>query len=211
MTSLPTELTLIRHGETAWNAERRIQGHRDIPLNARGLAQADTLGRFLANERFDAMYSSDLQRAVQTAQPIVRNRTPAMLLEPRLRERHLGVLEGLTRDEAIQHHPGAWQIFSTRQPDGVLPEGERLADFFARVVTVLHEFAARHAGQRVLLVTHGGVLDAAYRHINSLPLSATRDFPVHNASRNVLHHDGQWRVAVWGDVSHLSMEMRGED
>lgn len=201
-----TELILVRHSETAWNAESRIQGHRDIPLNARGLAQAAALGQRLGAERFDAVYSSDLQRALQTALPLVRHRAADIRLEPRLRERHLGVLEGLNREQAILSQPVAWQVLKTRQADAPLAGGESLGIFFARAVGLLRELVERHAGHRVLLVTHGGVLDAAYRYVKALPLDALRDFPVHNASRNILHYDGEWRVALWGDVSHLSAE-----
>lgn len=205
MNDSPTELLLVRHGETAWNFEGRMQGHLDVPLNAEGLRQAEALGRRLADEHVDIIYSSDLGRALQTVAALERpGRT--IRCEPRLRERHYGVLQGLTGREAAALHGDLWERYRARQPDLVLEGGETLHEFFRRVVTFIEELLEQHRGQRVLLATHGGVLDAAYRHATRMPLHTPRTFPIHNASINVLsHHRQQWRVASWGDISHLSV------
>lgn len=204
---MTTTLVLVRHGETPWNVEGRIQGHTDIALNPLGLAQAAAVGGRLATERFDAIYSSDLQRAYSTALPVAGD--PARIVrEPRLRERHLGVLQGLDGREALERQPAAWKAFKSRDPEAALDGGESLGEFARRTVAFIEEARSRHAGGRVLVVTHGGLLDAAYRHATGMPLSAPRDFPIYNASINVLSHDGRsWRVDSWGDVSHLPRSM----
>lgn len=207
-----TTVMLVRHGETAWNVEGRIQGHLDIPLNDVGLAQADAVGGRLRAESFDAIYSSDLIRAFRTASPVVAAPETDIAREPRLRERNLGVLQGLTGHEAKASQPAAWGVFKSRDPALPLEAGESLGEFSARAVNFVDEMIARHAGQRILLVTHGGVLDAAYRHASGMPISATRDFPILNASINVISHDGRrWGVQSWGDVSHLPQELAMDD
>ena len=207
-----TTVMLIRHGETAWNVEGRIQGHLDIPLNDIGLAQADAVGRRLRPEIFDAIYSSDLIRAFRTASPVVGNPETDLSREPRLRERNLGVLQGLTGHESMASQPAAWSVFKSRDPELPLEAGESLGEFSRRAVIFVDEMVARHSGQRILLVTHGGVLDAAYRHATGMPLSATRDFPILNASINVIAHDGRrWSLQSWGDVSHLPQELAMDD
>ena len=207
-----TRLMLVRHGETAWNAQGRIQGHMDIALNELGEAQAEALGKRLACEHFDAVYASDLQRAYRTAYPAVREPKRAIMKDRRLRERHLGVLQGLTGSEASAGHPAAWQVFKSRNPDLPLEGGESLGDFSRRVVAFLSDMAGQHAGKRILAVTHGGVLDAAYRHAFGMPLSAVRDFPIFNASINMLRHDHRgWHIESWGDISHLPQQLSMDD
>lgn len=207
-----TVLTLIRHGETEWNAAGRIQGHLDIPLSAAGLAQAAATGRRLGGEAFDAILSSDLERALQTARPIVRHPGQTIVRDTRLRERPLGVLQGLTGEEAAMRQPQAWQAFMARNPEAALEGGETLAEFSQRVAGLIDELLRAHTGSRLLLVTHGGVLDAVYRHATGIPLSAPRNFPIYNASVNILSHDKQgWRVDSWGDVSHLPQELAMDD
>jgi probable phosphoglycerate mutase len=202
----------VRHGETAWNVEGRIQGHLDIPLNETGFAQADAVGRRLRSESFDAIYSSDLIRAFRTASPVVTNPERDIVRNQQLRERNLGVLQGLTGEEAMIRQPAAWKAFKSREPELPLEHGESLGEFFARGANIVDDILARHGGQRVLAVTHGGVLDAAYRHATGMPLSLARDFPILNASINVITHDGRrWSVQSWGDVSHLPQELAMDD
>ncbi len=207
-----TVLTLVRHGETEWNAAGRIQGHLDIPLDDTGLAQAAAIGERLGGEAFDAILSSDLERALQTARPILRHSEETLVRDARLRERHLGVLQGLTGEEAAIRQPLAWRAFKARNPAATLEGGETLAEFSQRVVGLIKELLRAYLGGRLLLVTHGGVLDAAYRHATGMPLNAARDFPIYNASVNVLRHrDNVWIVQSWGDVSHLSRGLAMDD
>lgn len=206
------ELILIRHGETDWNVAGRIQGHLDLPLNATGVAQAQALAERFRGEAFDVIYSSDLDRAYRTAEAVAGSHRAIIKRDTRLRERHLGVLQGLTRDEALVQHPAAWALFKSRTPDAELEGGESLRVFCNRVSDLLRELCERHPGKRVALVTHGGVLDAAYRHAMQMPLDTPRHFPIQNVSVSVLLHlNGQWQIARWGDVSHLKVGTAGEE
>ena len=207
-----TTLVLVRHGETAWNVEGRIQGHTDVGLNGLGVAQAEALGKRLAGERFEAVYSSDLMRAFHTARPAVPDSDRTIIKDRRLRERHLGVLQGLNSEEAMAAQPTAWQAFKSRDPDLELAGGESLGEFFRRAVGFVEAILEAHAGKRVLVVTHGGVLDVAYRHAAGMPLSAVRNFPIYNASVNVISHaGGRWKIESWGDISHLPQELAMDD
>lgn len=202
-----TELILIRHGETDWNAEQRIQGHLDIPLNQVGSEQAEALGKRFEGIDIDVLVSSDLSRAMQTAAPISAARDLPIIGESRLRERNLGVLQGKTREQAQQSAPEAFEVLRCRVEDAVLAEGETLAGFAARVIDVLAELTKRYQGKRIVAVTHGGVLDIAYRHAAGMPLAAPRKFPIHNASVNTFRADGpELELVSWSDVSHLPGE-----
>ncbi len=200
-----TRLCLVRHGETAWNAERRLQGHLDIPLNDNGNAQARATAQSLSGQHFEAAYSSDLLRARQTAEAVVRTLGLAVRHDPALRERHYGVFQGLTYDEAEALHPEQFARFRRRDPDfAFAADGESLRAFATRIVDALHGIAARHPGQQVLVVTHGGVLDIAHRLATGKPLDAVRDFTIPNAALNWLEFaGGRWRLLAWAEQSHL--------
>lgn len=207
-----TELVLVRHGETDWNAQGRIQGQLDIPLNPVGLAQAEAVGTRLRGDNFDAIYVSDLERAMQTARPVVQGDERGIRREPRLRERHFGALQGLTGEEARNRKAQIWQSYKARVPDEDLGGGESLLVFSRRVVDFIDQVLQAHAGGRVLLVSHGGVLDMAYRHATGMPLGAQRDFPIYNASVNILQRSStRWEIAAWGDISHLPQELAMDD
>ncbi len=201
-----TKICLVRHGETAWNAQKRIQGHLDIALNAGGLAQADAAARWLARLSVAALYSSDLSRAWQTAGRIapVLGVTPTPA--PELRERRYGLFEGLTYDEAHARHPADYALFARRDPDYAIPgDGESLRQLEARVTSCLRRLAAAHSGQTIVVVTHGGVLDIVNRFVRGTPLELPRDFPVPNAGINWLTASrNTWGLDVWGETRHLS-------
>ncbi len=193
-------LCVVRHGETAWNAEGRVQGQLDIPLSDAGRAQARNVARALARGRFQAIYSSDLGRVVETARPSAERLGLAPRLEAGLRERHYGVFQGLLYAEAKVKLPEDYRRFRARDPSYDFRGGESLADFFARCVGVIGEIAARHAGGEVLVFTHGGVLEMAYRHANGLGLASPRDFEIPNAALNWLEAGaGPWRVLGWAE------------
>ena len=207
-----TRFIVVRHGETAWNAESRIQGHLDSPLNEEGLAQALLVGERLAHERIDALYCSDLGRVRQTVQPLVDRTRIELRITERLRERHLGVFQGLTGREAQARYPDDYARFHGRDPDHQVPGGESIRQVNARVGALFTELASQHPGQLVVAVTHGGVLDALYRFVTGMPLERMRDFPIYNASLNfVRHRAGQWSVDLWGDISHLTRDAALDD
>ena len=204
-----TELILVRHGETDWNRAQRIQGHTDIALNETGLRQARAVARRLAAERIDAVVSSDLLRARQTAEAIAQACKLEPVLEARLRERAFGAFEGCTHAQLQRERPRDYARWKAREPDFDLPMGgESLATLQARIDRVLRELAARYAGRRIVAVAHGGVLDAARRLTGELPLQAPRAFDLLNASINRLRvAHGRFEVAGWADVAHLQSSL----
>lgn len=197
-------LILIRHGETIWNQQGRWQGHLDSDLTPVGRQQAEALGACLAAAGFDILYSSDLGRACHTAEAIAARTGRPIIAAPGLRERALGVFQGLTTSEIRARFPLEYEQFQARDPDHVVPEGESLRAKHERAVRTLERIAASHAGQRVVVVTHGGVLDSAFRHALGLPLTQRRQWVLYNGSLNTFFvEDGTWNLGTWGDVSHL--------
>ncbi|THF60713.1 histidine phosphatase family protein [Pseudothauera rhizosphaerae] len=197
---------LVRHGETPWNAERRLQGHLDVPLNETGMAQAHATARNLAGRSFSALYVSDLARALQTAIPIARAAGIEAQPMAALRERHYGIFQGLTYAEAAERFPDAYRRFEAREPDFAFPGGgESLLAFADRIGGALTELARRHSGESILVVTHGGVLDVAHRLSTGKALATARDFPIPNAALNWLGFDADrgWRLIAWAERSHL--------
>ncbi len=202
---MKTHLCLVRHGETAWNAERRLQGHTDVPLNEVGLAQAEATAARLAAHRFDAIYSSDLERARQTAEASARRLGLEPVYLPALRERHFGRFQGLTYEQARERFPAAYEQFEARAPQQDFETGESLEAFAERIRTAVAELAARHAGQRILVVAHGGVLDTVNRMVRGLPLQPARDFVIPNAALNWISHEGgRWQIEAWAQQTHLT-------
>ena len=203
-----TTILLIRHGETSWNAERRLQGHLDIALNAEGERQAALLGAALASERIDHIVSSDLLRARQTAEAIARDRGTRVALDPALRERCYGGFEGLLYSEIAERFPREFAAWQARDVDGVLPpganRGESFRQFYQRATGAIAFHAAAHPGRTIALVAHGGVLECAYRQALGLSLETPRDFKVLNASVNrFVVEEGGLRLLSWGEVGHL--------
>jgi len=201
---MSTRLCLVRHGETAWNAEHRVQGQLDVPLSETGLAQAQAAARVLARERFDAIYSSDLSRARQTAEATASRLGQEVLIEKDLRERHYGIFQHLTYAEVRLRFPEDYRRFESRDPAYDFRTGESLQDFSARSIRIFSAIAERHPGQHVLVFTHGGVLDKLYRHVTGLPLGAERDFGIPNAGLNRIElQPAGWQIRAWADVAHL--------
>ena len=200
----PTRVFLLRHGQTAWNADRRLQGQIDIPLDATGLWQAQQLARALAGEDLAALYSSDLQRASATAGALAAATGLPLATDVALRERGFGRLEGLTYVEIDERHPEDALRWRRREPDFGPGGGEALSAFYARSVAAVTRLAARHAGQAIAVVAHGGVLDCLYRSAQGLELGAPRTWQLGNASVNRLLFSGHGFVVVgWEDRSHL--------
>ena len=202
---IATRLCVVRHGETDWNLERRIQGHTDIPLNATGRAQALAMAYNAAHHRFAAIYSSDLARALDTARYIAEREGQEVRPLPPLRERHYGLFQGLTAVEAAGLHPAAHARYAARDPDYDFDTGETLRAFARRVLDGVDWLARHHAGQTLLAVSHSGVLDILYRQATSRPLEAPRDFEIPNCALNWFRLDVHGlRVERWADRHHLA-------
>lgn len=204
-----TRIIAIRHGETSWNAEARIQGQLDIELNERGRWQAQRVGEALASEPVAAIYTSDLQRARQTAEPIAQVASAPV---QGLRERRFGMFEGRTFKEIETEWPDHATYWRKRLPDWTPPEGgESLLTLRARVSQTLHELAARHRGEQIVVVAHGGVLDALYRVATGQEVNSPRTWELPNGAINrLLWTPESLTVIGWSDTQHLEHEALDE-
>lgn len=204
-----TEIILVRHGLTAWNRETRFQGHIDIPLAPEGHEEARRaarrLGERAAAAPVAALYSSDLTRARETAAPIADALGLSTRIEPAIRERHYGRFEGMTPAELERDFAEPFARWRGRELDFELPGGgESLRAFHRRVFDALEMLAMRHSGERVVAVTHGGVLDCVHRIAAGIDLVEPRRLTIRNASLNaIVREPNGWRVLAWGEVDHL--------
>ncbi len=200
-----TRILAIRHGETAWNRDARIQGQLDIALNDTGRWQARRVAQALDDEPIDALYASDLARARETAAAIAQRRGLALHTHPGLRERHFGVFQGRTWRELEQEHPDVVRAWKARVPEFAPPGGESLLALRARVERTFAELAERHPGGQIVVVAHGGVLDILYRAAARVDLQAPRAWAMGNAAihRVLWTADSGFALLSWGDTRHL--------
>ena len=207
-----TRIIAIRHGETSWNVDARIQGHLDIPLNDTGLWQAQRAGAALAEEHFDAIYSSDLQRALVTAQAVGDATGCAVQPDAGLRERCFGSFEGRTFKEIEAEQPAQALRWRKRDPDFVPDDGgESLHMLRGRIQHTVDRLASQHLGGQIALVAHGGVMDILYRLATRQDLQAPRTWELGNAAINRLLWTPEGLSLVgWGDVTHLQDSTRDE-
>jgi probable phosphoglycerate mutase len=204
-----TELILIRHGETDWNRELRFQGQLDVPLNATGLEQARRVAERLAQESMAQLVSSDLQRALQTAQAVAGRLQPRLQLDPvlnaALREQHFGIVEGLSVPEVKVQHAEVWAQWLQFDEAFSFAGGESTRAFHGRVLAAVRALAQEHEGQTLVVVTHGGVLDMVYRSALGLSLSGPRQSDIPNAGFNrVRLHGESIEIVDWADTRHLA-------
>ena len=201
-----TRIVAVRHGETAWNVDTRIQGQLDIGLNDHGRWQAQQVGQALAQEPVRAIYSSDLQRAWHTAQSIGDSTGTPVVAEPGLRERRFGLFEGKTFREIESAWPEHAHHWRKRVPHWAPPEGgESLLALRERVRDTVHQIATRHVGELVVVVAHGGVLDALYRLATGQAVDAPRTWELPNAAINrLLWTPDSLTLVGWSDTGHLA-------
>ena len=180
-----------------------------MPLNEEGKRQAAALGRALHGESLDAVIASDLTRARQTAQQVAAPRSMDVQVDPGLRERCYGAFEGMLYADIGARYPEAYAAWKSRDIDARFPEGvnvaETMREFSERVVGAIKRIVSHAKYRRVALVTHGGVLECAYRAAQGIGFAHARDFDIFNASINRFHWDGaSLKLTKWGDVSHLA-------
>lgn len=208
-----TRIVAIRHGETAWNVDTRIQGHLDIPLNAKGEWQASQLAKALAlQDPLHAVYTSDLKRAHQTATAVAVQQGLEAISHTGLRERGFGAFEGKTFAEIEKDLPEDSLRWRKRDPQWAPPQGgESLVVMEQRVRQTLDELASQHIGQHIALFAHGGVMDLLYRMATNQDLQAPRTWTLTNTAINRLLWTPQSVSLVgWADTSHLGPESRDE-
>lgn len=201
-----TEMILIRHGETVWNAEGRIQGKGDSPLTERGVAQAKAVAKRLQHEPFTMLYASHLGRVIETARYIAAITGHTLTIDERLQERHYGLFEGLTYADAQLQHPEIFAAYQQQRyaADYAHPGAESLRQLSERGQAVLQALAEKHPGERLAIVSHGAFLGAVLRHILGVPLGGRHGFRLANGSiSEIVFADGDWRVKTLGEVYHL--------
>ncbi|MBC7609780.1 MAG: histidine phosphatase family protein [Polaromonas sp.] len=207
----PTRIIAIRHGETAWNADARIQGHLDIPLNDVGRRQAQRLAQALGDEPITAIYASDLSRAWETAQYVARTLGKEVIEEKGLRERCFGEFEGNTFAEVEARLPDQSLRWRKRDPGFAPAGGESLIVLRKRVLDAAERLAAKHPGELIAMVGHGGVMDVLYRAATRLDIQAPRSWALGNAAINrLLWTPEGFTLVGWADTNHLDDDVLDE-
>ena len=200
---MTSRVCIIRHGETDWNLEGRIQGQIDIPLNETGRAQALAMAFNSAHHRFSAVYSSDLARAFETATALSEREDLQVNTLTELRERHYGIFQNVTKTEAPSKYPEAYALYAARDLHYDFETGESLKEFAQRVLDVFDWLVRHHRDEQFAVVCHAGILDIMYRHATGRPLETERDFHIPNSALNWFHHDGYgWHLEKWDDHHH---------
>jgi broad specificity phosphatase PhoE len=199
-------LLLARHGQTAYNRDRRFTGWHDPPLTTRGRAEARALGKLLQRQPIDAVYASDLRRTIETANLALRGRQePVPAADAALREAHFGEWEGLTFDEARARNPNEFEALTRRRLDFRAPDGESIPEVHARVSGFLNRLHARHRAQTVLLVASGGPLQILVCGLFSMPLSHHWRLGMANCSLTIINFvDGEPLLSLLNGSAHLS-------
>jgi probable phosphoglycerate mutase len=206
-----TRIIAIRHGETAWNVDTRMQGQLDVPLNDTGRWQATRLANAVAGEGIDAVYASDLLRAYDTARAVAEATGHDIVTDTGLRERHFGAFQGFTWKEIEERWPQESELWRKRDIDFAPSGGESLRQFYARSIATATRLAAAHPGQTIALVAHGGVMDCLYRAASRIDLQAARSWQLGNASINrLLYTPEGFSLIGWSDTFHLDDGSRDE-
>jgi probable phosphoglycerate mutase len=201
---MATEITIVRHGETIWNVEQRIQGQHNSKLTKNGILQAELVANALAKREFDVLISSDLERAVETARIINTKLLLPHECNSNLRERSFGILEGKTLTEIKEQFPNEYSSYKARDPKFIIPEGESIEQLFSRVTSEMKDIAHKFCNRRVLIVSHGLVLEMMMYKTFSIELDKPRGFSINNSSISSFYIDeDNWFLKEWGVIEHL--------
>ncbi|AOT68107.1 histidine phosphatase family protein [Geosporobacter ferrireducens] len=199
-----TKLYIIRHGETVWNAETRAQGAKNIQLNEKGLLQAQHLGKRMKNYSIDAIYSSDLDRALSTAQAVAKEFQYKVNIIPELREMSFGHWEGLTNREIQEKHLTHYRIWRSKPHEAQIPGAEKLLDVQSRGLAALHRIVEENPNKNVAVVSHGTAIKAILLGLMDMDLSNFYRIRQDNACINVVEFREYGPVIVtMNDTAHL--------
>ena len=195
---------IIRHGQTKLNSKLILQGHMHGELDETGKKQAAAIAGEFYGTNISAIYSSDLGRAMETAE-YIRERTGLRIIkDSSLRERNLGIFEGITLEDIKENYPDAYRTYISMDPDFVIPEGESIMQMYDRLIPFLNFIAAENPDRKVAVVTHSGPLDVILRHTLDVPFKALRKFTISNGSISAFSvENGAWILQEWGNIRHL--------
>jgi len=202
------KIIFIRHGETIWNTEKRLQGHLNSPLTSKGETQASLIAKRLKKGHFTSLYSSDLGRALQTAEYISNACNKPIIIDKELREHDFGIFQGLTYKEMEDKYPIEWNKYNSSNGfNYIIPQGESLKQRSERAIKVLNKIAERHKKETIVIVSHGEILSDILTYILEITPNNTSKFNKRNAAYNVFNKVGsEWTLDVWGDTSHLDKQ-----
>lgn len=207
-----TRVILIRHGETVFNIEGKIQGSLDSPLTEIGVQQAKAVASRLRHTSLSKIYTSDLGRALSTAKLIAQPANHPLVPDERLREREMGIFQGLTFDIIAQQYPDDLAQLRVADADYIPPGGESAQQTRERAWAALNDLADRHPGEQIAVVSHGAVIAGIIRHILGVPYGGRRGFKIFNAGINVLtKSNDHWTVETLGDICHLNHLGTGDE
>ena len=203
-----TEIIIIRHGETEWNKTGRFQGHSDVPLSAEGRAQASALGKNLVVDHVDAIYASDLTRAMETAAPLAQRFGLEVISDPLLRELNFGSWEGRNFNDVNAENPDAMKTFYNDPERVNIPDSEPFPEFQRRVAGRVREIVAQERGKRIVIVSHGASIRILFADILSMPIRSIWHVSQLNTAVNKIRFedDGFAVVTLMNDTSHLRAE-----
>ena len=201
---MATEITIIRHGETIWNAQQRIQGQRNSKLSENGIRQAGLVAKSLAKREFDVLISSDLERAAETAGIINKLLQLPLEYNENMRERSFGIVEGMTLAEMKEKFPREYRSYKEREPGFKFSGGESIEQLFNRVTSEIEAIARKFENKKVLIVSHGLVLETMMYKTFNIKLNSPRVFSINNSSISSFYIDrDNWFLKEWGVIEHL--------
>lgn len=199
-----TKVILVRHGQTAWNHEKKYQGHSDVSLNEVGLRQAQLAAERLAKEKIAAVYSSDLLRAVQTAEIIAKQHNLQTLKVTEFREINFGLWEGLTYDEIMKDWPDILTSIYAGSGAVSMPGGESFCEVKQRAVAALEKLIASHDNETIAIVAHGGVLRVLLSHALGMELDRMWSIGQDSAAISIIEYFGNTAlVSLVNDTCHI--------
>ncbi len=198
------KLIIVRHGETEWNTQKRVTGQLDSPLTPKGIQQANAIANRLCHLKFTSCYSSDLGRAVQTANIIAKICGKKVIFDSELREWNMGIFQGLTVAEMQEKFPEEQKEYETNNDNYIIPKGESLRQCRDRGSRVFNKIAEQHLDETIVVVTHGCLLMSFFEVVLNLPPGNCWRFKLDNANFCSFEYvNGRWSLVVWNDVSHL--------